>query len=43
MTSIDRDRLVRRGLWLAALTIAWNVIEAVIAIGSGRRSSKGPP
>ena len=26
---------VRRGLWLAALTIAWNVIEAVVAIGAG--------
>ncbi|MFN7151304.1 MAG: cation transporter [Microthrixaceae bacterium] len=35
MTATDRDRLVRRGLWLAALTITWNVIEAVIAIGAG--------
>ncbi len=35
MTSVDRDRLVRRGLWLAALTIAWNVIEAVVAISAG--------
>ncbi len=31
----DRDQLVRRGLWLAALTITWNVIEAVVAIGAG--------
>jgi len=30
-----RDRLVRRGLWLAALTIIWNVIEAFVAIGAG--------
>ena len=35
MTATDRDRLVGRGLWLAALTIAWNVIEAVIAISAG--------
>lgn len=31
----ERDRLVRRGLWLAAATIAWNVIEAVVAAGAG--------
>lgn len=31
----SRDRLVRRGLLLAGLTIAWNVIEAVVAIGAG--------
>ena len=34
-TTSDRDRLVRRGLWLAGLTIAWNVIEAVVAVGAG--------
>lgn len=34
-TTAERDRLVRRGLWLASLTIAWNVIEAVVAIGAG--------
>lgn len=34
-TTSDRDRLVRRGLWLAGLTIAWNVIEAVIAVSAG--------
>lgn len=28
ITAAERDRLVRRGLWLAAGTIAWNVIEA---------------
>jgi hypothetical protein len=28
-----RDRLIRRGLWLAGLTIAWNVIEALVARG----------
>ena len=35
MTTTQRDRLVRRGLWLAALTISWNVIEAVVAISAG--------
>jgi divalent metal cation (Fe/Co/Zn/Cd) transporter len=35
MTTAQRDRLVKRGLWLAALTITWNVIEAVVAIGAG--------
>ncbi len=35
MTATERDRLVRRGLWLAALTIGWNVIEAVVAISAG--------
>ena len=35
MTPLDRDRLVKRGLWLAALTITWNVIEAVVAISAG--------
>lgn len=31
----ERDRLVRRGLRLAQATIAWNVIEAVVAVGAG--------
>ena len=31
----DRSRLIRRGLWLAGLTIAWNVIEAVVAVSAG--------
>ena len=31
----ERERLQRRGLLLAALTIAWNVIEAVVAISAG--------
>ena len=35
MITSERDRLVKRGLWLAALTIAWNVIEAVVAISAG--------
>jgi divalent metal cation (Fe/Co/Zn/Cd) transporter len=34
-TTAGRDRLVRRGLWLAGLTIAWNVVEAVVAVGAG--------
>jgi len=35
VTATQRDRLVKRGLWLAALTITWNVIEAVVAISAG--------
>jgi divalent metal cation (Fe/Co/Zn/Cd) transporter len=31
----DRDRNVSRGLLLEVLTIAWNVAEAVAAIGFG--------
>lgn len=34
-TTTDRERLVRRGLWLAGLTITWNVIEAAIAVSAG--------
>lgn len=34
-TSTDHDHLHRRGLTLAALTIAWNVVEAVVAIAAG--------
>jgi cation diffusion facilitator family transporter len=30
-----RSLLLNRALWLERLTIAWNVIEAVIAIGAG--------
>src|SRR5690606_10294627 len=35
MTPARREGLVRRGLWLAGLTIAWNVVEAVVAVGAG--------
>lgn len=31
----ERERLQRRGLFLAALTIAWNVIEAIVAVSAG--------
>ena len=31
----ERELLIRRGLWLAGLTIAWNVVEAVVAVGAG--------
>jgi divalent metal cation (Fe/Co/Zn/Cd) transporter len=34
-TACDVDELRRRGLALAGLTIAWNVIEAVVAITAG--------
>ena len=29
------DRLLRRGLTLAGLTIAWNVVEAIVAVSAG--------
>jgi divalent metal cation (Fe/Co/Zn/Cd) transporter len=35
IAAVRTDRLRRRGLMLAWLTIAWNVIEAVVAIGAG--------
>lgn len=31
----DRSRLVRRGIYLSAFTVAWNIVEGVIAIASG--------
>lgn len=34
-TAQGRYRLVRRGLWLAGLTIAWNVVEAMVAVAAG--------
>ena len=34
-TTSARERLQRRGLLLAALTITWNVVEAVVAISAG--------
>lgn len=34
-TQAARDSLVRKALWLAGLTIAWNVIEGVLAMGFG--------
>jgi cation diffusion facilitator family transporter len=30
-----KERLHRRGLWLEWFTVAWNVVEAVVAIGVG--------
>lgn len=36
--SQDLDTLRRRGLFLAGLTIAWNVVEAVVAVGAGLAS-----
>jgi divalent metal cation (Fe/Co/Zn/Cd) transporter len=30
-----REQLHRRGLWLEWFTVAWNVVEAVVAIGVG--------
>src|SRR5215204_4829541 len=35
-TTLERkERLHRRGLWLEWFTVAWNVVEAVVAIGVG--------
>lgn len=31
----ERTKLLKRGLRLEALTISWNVVEAVVAIGAG--------
>ena len=32
---MGRARLHRRALWLETFTIAWNVIEAIVAVGAG--------
>jgi hypothetical protein len=34
-TLARQERLHRRGLWLEWFTVAWNVVEAVVAIGVG--------
>jgi divalent metal cation (Fe/Co/Zn/Cd) transporter len=34
-TAARREELQRRGLWLEWFTVAWNVVEAVVAIGVG--------
>lgn len=34
-TSFDRTQVIQRGKYLQYLTIGWNCLEAVIAIGSG--------
>jgi hypothetical protein len=34
-----RPKLLRRGLWLAIATVAWNVIEGVIALAAGMLSN----
>ena len=36
--TLVRARLHRRGLWLESFTIAWNVIEALVAVGAGLAS-----
>ena len=35
LTFRRREELHRRGLWLERFTVAWNVVEALIAIGVG--------
>lgn len=32
---LDRPRIVRRGQWLTAVTLAYNSLEAVISVGAG--------
>src|SRR3990170_2298454 len=39
MTTRTMVGLRRRGLWLEYLTIAWNVVEAVIAVAAGLAAS----
>jgi divalent metal cation (Fe/Co/Zn/Cd) transporter len=34
-----RGRLLRRGLWLSLATVAWNVVEAIVAIAAGAIAS----
>ena len=38
-TTAERQRLRRRGLRLEYLTVAWNLIEAVVAVGLGLAAS----
>ena len=38
-TKSKRRDLLRRGLWLSWFTVAWNVIEAVVAIAAGAIAS----
>jgi divalent metal cation (Fe/Co/Zn/Cd) transporter len=33
--NIDKPALIKRGRWLEYFTIGWNLVEAVVAIGSG--------
>jgi len=35
LTAVDRTRLVRRAQWLAGASVAYNVLEAVVAVASG--------
>ena len=36
---MDRARLLRRGVYLAAATVAWNVVEGVVAVWAGLLAS----
>ena len=36
--TLERARLHRRARWLETFTIAWNVIEAIVAVGAGLAS-----
>lgn len=36
---MDRKRLLRRGVYLAAATVAWNVVEGVVAVWAGLLAS----
>jgi len=36
---MDRARLLQRGVWLATVTVGWNVIEGIIAVAAGALAS----
>jgi divalent metal cation (Fe/Co/Zn/Cd) transporter len=38
-TPSTREELIRRGVWLEVATVAWNVIEGVIAVAAGMMAS----
>lgn len=35
LKATDRAVLLRRGVYLNAILLAWNVIEGIVAVGSG--------
>jgi hypothetical protein len=39
---MERESLLRRGLRLEVLTVGWNVIEAIVAIGAGFAAAASP-
>jgi hypothetical protein len=35
MTTLPRERLLARGLRLEYVTVGWNVLEGIVAVGAG--------